>query len=90
MTMDKIDNGDALNLSTGIFTSFKEFARLAAETCGSNPEIVGTSNRPEGVFARGGDVTRQHEYGFRHQITLQDGITKAIQHFSDKLAKKQR
>ncbi len=26
-TMDKIDNGDAVNLSTGIYTSFIEFAR---------------------------------------------------------------
>ena len=33
-TMDKIDNADALNLSTGIYTSFKEFAKLAASVCG--------------------------------------------------------
>ena len=30
-TMDKIDNGDAVNLSTGIYTSFIEFARMAAK-----------------------------------------------------------
>jgi nucleoside-diphosphate-sugar epimerase len=91
MTMDKIDNGDALNLSTGIFTSFKEFARLAAETCGDNPEIEGASNRPEGVFARGGDITKQREYGFYHKVSLRDGITKAIQRYDDgKMSEQQK
>jgi GDP-L-fucose synthase len=40
-TMDKIDDADAVNLSTGIYTSFKEFARMAAETTGYSPEVVG-------------------------------------------------
>jgi len=89
MTMDKINNGDALNLSTGVFTSFKEFARLAAKTCGYQPEIEGTSNRPEGVFARGGDFAKQRDYGFRHKVSLQSGIAKAISYYDGMLSKKQ-
>ena len=53
MTMDQIDNGDAINLSTGILTSFIEFATTAAEICGYSPIVEGTSDKPEGVFARG-------------------------------------
>lgn len=81
MTMDKIDDGDALNLSTGIFTSFKEFARLAAEICGYNPEVVGTSSRPEGVFARAGDTTKQNKLGFQFKINFAEGIQRAIRYY---------
>ncbi len=77
-TMDKINNGDALNLSTGIFTSFRSFARMAAEECGYQPEVVGLSDKPSGVFARGGCTVKQHSYGFRHIVDFRSGIRDAI------------
>ena len=80
-TMDLIDNGDAVNLSTGIFTSFKEFASMAAKIVGYDPVITGTSNRPEGVFARGGDTTKQSQLGFKYALSFRDGIEKAIHYF---------
>ncbi len=80
-TMDTIDDGDALNLSTGILTSFKEFAALAADICGYHPEIVGTSNKPEGVFARGGDTSKQKEHGFSYTTTFRKGVERALAHF---------
>ena len=79
-TMDKIDDGDALNLSTGIYTSFKQFARIAAEECGYKPEVVGLSDKPAGVFARGGDIKKQADHGFRYSIEFRDGIRQAIQY----------
>ncbi len=86
-TMDRIDDGGALNLSTGIFTSFKEFARLAAEACGYAPEVAGTSNRPEGVFARGGDTCKQREYGFSAKIGFRAGIARAMEYLSSRPGK---
>ncbi|MEJ8566895.1 NAD-dependent epimerase/dehydratase family protein [Elongatibacter sediminis] len=80
-TMDKIDDGDALNLSTGIYTTFKQFARMAAEECGYDPEVVGLSDKPSGVFARGGNTAKQVQYGFRHKLTFRDGIRKALAFF---------
>ena len=47
--MDKIDDGDAVNLSTGLFTSFIEFARMSAELVGYRPEVRGMSDKPAGV-----------------------------------------
>jgi len=79
-TMDKIDNGDALNLSTGIFTSFKTLATMIAKECGFNPEVCGMSDKPSGVFARAGDTSRQKAYGFRYNVSLEDGVRRAI-HF---------
>ena len=77
-TMDRIDNGDAINLSTGIFTSFKEFARMAALSLGYSPEVVGLSDQPAGVFARAGDTARQKSYGFTAGTTFAEGISRAI------------
>jgi GDP-L-fucose synthase len=81
ITMDKINDASALNLSTGIYTSFVEFAQIAAELCGFKPEIKGVSNKPEGVFARGGDTTRQREFGFSHTIIFRDGIARALKYY---------
>jgi GDP-L-fucose synthase len=76
--MDKIDDGDALNLSTGIYTSFKQFARMAAEECGYEPEVIGLSDKPSGVFARGGDTAKQEEFGFEYSVDFRKGIRIAL------------
>ncbi|QHI70203.1 NAD-dependent epimerase/dehydratase family protein [Tichowtungia aerotolerans] len=80
-TMDQIDDASALNLSTGLYTSFIEFARIAAELCGFSPAVKGTSNKPEGVFARGGDTARQRELGFTHTLSFRDGIARALNYY---------
>jgi GDP-L-fucose synthase len=80
-TMDQIDNGDALNLSTGILTSFLEFAGLAAHACGYTPAVRGMSDKPTGVHARGGDTAKQHAYGFTASIPFEEGVKRAIAYF---------
>ncbi|HBK43104.1 MULTISPECIES: NAD(P)-dependent oxidoreductase [unclassified Polynucleobacter] len=80
-TMDKVDDGSAINLSTGIYTSFKDFALMAANEVGYNPRVIGTSTKPEGVFARAGDTKKQREFGFTADMTFKDGIAKALNYF---------
>lgn len=81
-TMDQIEDGSAINLSTGIFTSFIEFVQIAADLLGFKPEVVGTSNTPEGVFARGGDVELQKKLGFRYSRSFRQGIEQALQYYA--------
>lgn len=81
-TMDQVDDASAINLSSGIYTSFIEFARLTAELCGFEPAIRGTANTPEGVFARAGDTTLQDQLGCTRRIPLRDGIARAITYYS--------
>ena len=83
-TMEKIDNAKALNLSTGILTSFKQFAKMAAEACGYSPEVVGTSDKPEGVFARGGDTTKQKSFGFTYTVEFRQGIEQAVRYYIER------
>lgn len=84
-TMDEIENGDAVNLSTGIYTSFKQLAYVAANVCGYRPEVTGTSNTPEGVFARAGDTRKQRQLGCHHRISLREGIERAIRCYENGL-----
>ena len=82
-TMDKITNGDAINLSTGKYTSFIEFVKIAANSIGYDPEVEGLSKKPSGVFARGGDVKKQKELGFDNKINFNVGIKKAMKWYAD-------
>ncbi len=81
-TIDQIHDGSAVNLSTGVLTSFIDFARTAAEVVGYAPEVTGLSDQPEGVFARGGDTTKQRALGFTAATPFRDGIEQAIAYFS--------
>lgn len=73
-TMDQINDGSAVNLSTGKFTSFKTFAQLATSLYGYSPRVLGLSTKPEGVFARGGDTSKQKSLGFVAKTTFEEGI----------------
>jgi GDP-L-fucose synthase len=82
-TMDAIDDGDAVNLSTGVYTSFKQLlGDIAAGALGFTPEVVGMSDKPEGVFARGGCTRRQKQLGFSPKIELRDGVQRALNFFA--------
>jgi GDP-L-fucose synthase len=80
--MDQVDNGDAVNLSTGIYTSFIEFARTAAMLCGYSPEVRGMSDQPAGVHARGGDTRKQAALGFKYKINFATGIKRALDYYA--------
>ncbi len=79
-SMDRIDNGDALNLSTGRLSSFKEFAKIAANVVGYDPLISGTSDKPEGVFARGGARAKQELFGLQPTITFEEGVARGVRY----------
>ncbi|HTW98658.1 MAG TPA: hypothetical protein VMD59_07775 [Acidimicrobiales bacterium] len=79
-TMTAIDDGDALNLSTGVLTSFDELARTSAEILGYEAMVEALPSKPEGVFARGGDTTKQRKLGFTPRISLRAGLTEAMEH----------
>jgi nucleoside-diphosphate-sugar epimerase len=80
--LDRIEDGSAVNLSTGILTSFTALAGMAAELAGWRPEIRGMSDRPDGVLARAGCTRLQESLGFRPRINLRQGIERALEHLA--------
>ena len=81
-TMDKINDGEAINLSTGLLTSFIDFAKIAAEALGYNPTVRGLSDKPAGVHARGGDTEKQRRLGFKHTIDFKSGVVRALRYYN--------
>lgn len=84
-TMDLINDGSAVNLSTGKLTTFIDFAKYTCEILGINPKVQGTETKPEGVFARGGDITKQKSLGFEYKLEFKEGIRKSLEFFEKKL-----
>ena len=80
-TFEMIDNGDALNLSTGIATSFHDFAVLATSTLNYYPDIVGDSSKPSGVTSRVGNTDKQLSYKFKTKISFKEGVQECINYF---------
>jgi GDP-L-fucose synthase len=83
-TMDILQHGEALNLSTGRLTTFFEFARIANNLLGNDPEIVGDLSKPQGVASRGGDTTKQLKLGFSAAMQIEQGIEQCINFFLEK------
>ena len=80
----KIKNGRGINLSSGKFLNFIDLAKLVLKKLGkSNIKVIGNSNKPEGVFARGGSIILQKKLGFKPKIDINFGIQMAIDYFKN-------
>ncbi len=79
-TFELINDGSALNLSTGIPTSFLEFAKIATSYLEYNPDVIGDETKPTGVNSRVGDTDRQNKYGFKADISFNVGVAESIEY----------
>lgn len=80
---NKINDGSALNISTGIATNFNSLARMILDELGKNNVIKNSSEKPEGVFYRVGSTQIQKDNGFVYSIKLIDGIRETIRYFNE-------
>ena len=76
-----INDGSAINISTGISTNFNSLAKMILDELGKTNSIKNSSTKPEGVFFRVGDTELQRKNGFKHSINLIDGIRETINFF---------
>jgi nucleoside-diphosphate-sugar epimerase len=84
LLLDLVNDGDAINLSTGIATTFIDFAKTATGNLGYNPDILGDDSKPTGVNSRVGDTSKQKGYGFEASITFQEGIDECLRYLERK------
>lgn len=73
-TMDLIHDGSALNIGTGIGTSFKELAEKMSQIVGHDAPINILSNKPTGVYYRVGNIEKSNYLGFIPKTSLNEGI----------------
>ncbi len=77
-TEPQVEDGSAINISSSIYTSFIDLATMMLNLEGKAAKVIGMSDRPEGVFARGGAREFQDKLGFAPVIPLIDGAKRML------------
>lgn len=70
-----------INVGTGRETSIKELAEMVRDSTGFAGDIVWDTSRPDGAPRRVLNVDRIHSLGWRHTISLEEGLPKAYEWF---------
>lgn len=73
------------NVGTGIDLTIKELAELIQRVIGHTGEIIWDSEKPDGTPRKLMDISKMHELGWKHQIELEEGITKTYHWFLENI-----
>lgn len=87
--IDRPPQVDALNLGTGVGTSFVELANLALSITGGGGRIVPASAMPEGVFYRVSDTRLQETLFPLNLVSLREGLQRVAEYRSFLLRRRQ-
>ena len=78
------DDGDPVNLGTGVETSIKDLAETVADVTGFEGEIVWDTSMPNGQPRRSLDPSRAEElFGFQARTPLREGIERTVAWFRE-------
>jgi nucleoside-diphosphate-sugar epimerase len=81
LTCRMIEDAGAVNLGSGVLTSFRDLARLMVCLAGYEADVQGKDNRPVGVANRvSGGNRAESLLGWKPKISLQDGMRRVIHH----------
>ncbi len=79
--MENYNEASLVNIGTGEDISIKDLALLVKETVGFEGELKFDTSKPDGTPRKLMDVSKLHATGFRHKITLADGIAEVYKDF---------
>jgi len=79
--MNNYDDGEIVNIGTGVDITIKELAETIKEVVGFKGEIVFDSTKPDGTPRKLLDMTKLHGLGWHHKVDLEEGIKKSYQWF---------
>ena len=79
--MKNYNNPALINIGTGEEVSILELATLIGEVVGFTGRITVDSSKPDGTPRKLMDSTKLHQLGYRHMISLKEGITLTYQDF---------
>jgi GDP-L-fucose synthase len=85
--LQKEAGGELINVGTGLDLEISQFAQLMAKVVSFNGEIVFDTSKSDGTPRKLLDVSKAHSLGWRHQIELEDGLTKTYAWFVNALKK---
>ena len=70
-----------LNIGTGEDLSIKELAGMIKKIVGYGGEIMWDTSKPDGTPRKLMDVSKAHSLGWKHEVSLEDGIKKTYANF---------
>ena len=76
-----------LNIGSGVDSSIRELAELVSEVVGYKGDLRFDISRPDGAPKKLLDVSRLHSLGWRHSISLRDGIESTYGWYLENFAK---
>lgn len=77
------DPPDWVNVGTGVDQTILQTAQMVAEVVGYRGRIETDPSRPDGTPVKCTNVDRLHATGWRHQISLAEGLAKTYQSFQE-------
>lgn len=72
--MNNYDSSEIINIGTGEDLSIKELAEIIKNVVGFEGNIVWDSSKPDGTMRKLLDVSKIQSLGWKHKISLADGI----------------
>ena len=79
--MNSYDGLEIVNIGTGEDLSIKELAEIIKEVVGFSGDIVWDTTKPDGTPRKWLDVNRLHGLGWKHSISLKEGIAGTYEWF---------
>lgn len=86
--METYNEKEFVNVGTGEEVTIRKLAEMVAETIGFTGEIVFDTSKPDGTPRKLMDSSRIHTAGWRHNISLKEGLAKAYRHFQQEMQAK--
>ncbi len=72
-----------INLGTGLDCTIKELAETVARVVGYTGDILWDTSKPNGMLRKVTDATRLHAAGWHHKVSLEDGIRKTYNWYTE-------
>jgi GDP-L-fucose synthase len=73
-----------VNIGTGVDLSIYDLAKMVQKIVGFKGEIVLDSTKPDGTPRKLMDVSKLHGLGWKHTISLEEGIKSVVEEVKDK------
>lgn len=79
--MQNYDDGEIFNIGSGEEVSIKHLALLVKDAVGYSGELKFDTSEPDGTPRKLLDCTKLHSLGWKHSITIKDGLKTAYEDF---------
>lgn len=78
------DTAPLINIGTGEDVTIRELAEIVARVVGFEGKLSFDTSKPDGTPRKLMDVSRLHALGWRHKVSLEDGIRRTWEAFREK------